>query len=143
MLVAIRVAEFIKDGAFIVSLMALRQTVIFVLSAGNNTSSAMLFLKKASAGSKLRLIGYGLRAIFAPVINFRKEPETSSISQEKYHEEELFLGRVMHNLGVHGLNYQDELVIAGKAVACGQVAIWSALISLISGLVRLILKFCV
>lgn len=132
--------EIVKNAFFLLSVLALRETVIYMLQGLSTTSNPIRALNKLPFRLKWQFAFYGITASISekPMINrlFRKN------YSEEYNDLEIKLMNTMHQLGAFEPTLQTKFIAFGKAVSWGFLTVAAAGISFLTGLLRLILSFC-
>jgi len=128
-----------KGMTFAMSILFLRQTVVYLLRSNKNSHNAVTFIEGESTRSfRWRFISDGISALLAPWI---EKPTESSMSETRmYCDSEIKLRDLMYRLRGADPYDEDVIILTGKAITCGLLTMFFATLSFMFTMLTLIPK---
>jgi len=120
-----KVFEIAKFLTFTMSIVFLRETVVYLLRSNKYSYNAVTKIETHN-WIKWKFISYGLKALIA---NWTDRPITSNVIKPVYYESDYILGAVVHELGGQEATNEEINIMIGRAITCGYLSVTFATIA--------------
>ncbi|QEM69105.1 hypothetical protein FO488_13665 [Geobacter sp. FeAm09] len=134
----LKAAEIMKTGCFAASILSLRQTVIYLLEGGTVTHTAMKYFRYRSTKSfKIKFMFAGISAMWAKWVE--RPTHNTDEGIPRYHSETV-LQNTMRQFVSADPYYDEQLILAGKAISCGLFTVTFASLAFLGSIVEVAVK---
>ena len=131
-------AEITRMGFFAASILTLRQTVIYLLEGGRDSHTAMKYFRyRSSFGFRIRFMLAGIDAMWAKWI---ERPSHSTDEGIPRYRSEIVLQNTMRQFMPADPYYDEQLILAGKAISCGLFTVTFASLALLVSVIETAVK---